>query len=83
MHRMSSTNNSGSRSGITTANNSNRPSKTSNKEEKLSNNDSQIFEKASHILSNLPIKENAYELPPRPNVTFCNAKQVNEEEYEE
>ena len=41
-------NNSAIRSGQTTANNSNRPSKTSNQDEKNSN-DSMIFEKAAQL----------------------------------
>lgn len=71
---MSSANNSGSRSGVTTANNSNRPSKTSNKEDKLSyNNNDNLFEKASVLLNNLPFSNGpGSDLPPRPNVTFCN-----------
>lgn len=49
-------NNSGTRSGQTSANNSNRPSKNSNQEDKCStgyNNDSEIFEKAANILNTL------------------------------
>ena len=69
-HHLHSVNNSGSMSGINSAKNSNRPSKTSDVQRTNSVSDN-IFEKASLILQ----QQYSSELPPRPHVTFCNPKE--------
>jgi hypothetical protein len=51
MHQLNSANTSGSRSGINSSKNSNRPSKTSiNEVDKYSSNNDNIFERASIVL---------------------------------
>ena len=78
LHQLNSVNNSSNMSGLTSAKNSNRPSKASANEVErtLSHGVSDsIFEKASLIL-----QQYNSELPPRPHVTFCNPKSTNNSE---
>jgi len=73
-HHLHSVNNSGSLSGINSAKNSNRPSKTSNNDVQRTNSHGlgdNIFDKASLILQ----LQYSSELPPKPHVTFCNPKE--------
>jgi hypothetical protein len=73
MHHISSVNTSGNLSGLTSAKNSNRPSKTSANDVERTRSHGiadNIFEKASLLIQ----QQQSSELPPRPHVTFCNIK---------
>eukprot|EP00347_Sterkiella_histriomuscorum_P021912 403332338 len=85
MHQLNSVNNSNNASGLNSTKNSNRPSKASNQDigRQMSHGvGDSLFDKAASILQQYnsanPNNINTSELPPKPNVTFCNIKQNQE-----
>ncbi|CDW91153.1 UNKNOWN [Stylonychia lemnae] len=88
MHQLNSVTNSGNASGLTSSKNSNRPSQASYNNDVSRQNShgigDSIFEKAALLLQQYNsignVIGNANELlPPRPNVTFCNIKEEQQE----